>query len=395
MSFCESSRRVADSKRIRSVAAVFGALVLSALATTESWSQSTVVIGGSGQPAVEVNLDVLDRPEGQFPGAGRRLLMPGERPAAVVRLRAPGSSVRGAPVASSPRLKLRPPAARPVQRAAKPMPASPAPKVTQRVVSAPTPTQPASRATPLAPPSRAVRMAPPPMAEKPASPPDKAPAPQQIAAKTVPSKPTPPPPVAKTPPPPPVVKSPPPPPPPVTKAPPPPPAAKVPPPPPVVAKAPPPPVPKAPSERTAKAQTQAVQSARAPAKPSPPATQPRSKERQVAALPRVSLPRDGGQVLRIDFLGASARLTTDAERSLGSLAATMEQSDGRLQLKAYAGGTGETLSSARRLSLSRALAVRSFLIEQGIRSTRIDVRALGRAEDSGPPERVDIVLLTQ
>lgn len=73
----------------------------------------------------------------------------------------------------------------------------------------------------------------------------------------------------------------------------------------------------------------------------------------------------------------------------------MEESDGRLQLKAYAGGTGETLSSARRLSLSRALSVRSFLIEQGIRSTRIDVRALGRAEDSGPPERVDIVLLTQ
>ena len=384
MSFCESSRSVADSTRIRSVAAAFGALVLSVLATTESWSQSTVVIGGSGQPAVEVNLDVLDRPEGQFPGAGRRLLMPGERPAAVVRLRAPGSSVRGAPVASSPRLKLRPPAARPVQRAAKPMPASPAPKVTQRVVSAPTPTQLTARATPLAPPSRAVRMAPPPMAEKPASPPDKAPAPQQIAAKTVPSKPTSPPPVAKAPPPPPVAKSPPPPP--VTKTPPPPPAAMVP---------PPPPVPKAPPERAAKAQPQAVQTARAPAKPSPPATQPRREERQVSTLPRVSLPRDGGQVLRIDFLGASTRLTTDAERSLGSLAATMEQSDGRLQLKAYAGGTGETLSSARRLSLSRALAVRSFLIEQGIRSTRIDVRALGRAEGSGPPERVDIVLLTQ
>tara|TARA_A100001037_G_scaffold12867_2_gene12003 strand:- start:25082 stop:25381 length:300 start_codon:yes stop_codon:yes gene_type:complete len=99
--------------------------------------------------------------------------------------------------------------------------------------------------------------------------------------------------------------------------------------------------------------------------------------------------------MRVDFLGATTRLTPDAERSLGSLAATMAESDGRLQLKAYAGGTGETLSSSRRLSLSRALAVRSFLIEQGIRSTRIDVRALGRAEDSGPPERVDIVLLTQ
>ena len=45
------------------------------------------------------------------------------------------------------------------------------------------------------------------------------------------------------------------------------------------------------------------------------------------------------------------------------------------------------------MSLSRALAVRSYLIEQGIRSTRIDVRALGLAGDSGPLDRVDVVLL--
>ena len=66
-------------------------------------------------------------------------------------------------------------------------------------------------------------------------------------------------------------------------------------------------------------------------------------------------------------------------------------SDGRLQLKAYAGASGESVSTARRLSLSRALAVRAFLIEQDVRSTRIDVRALGVAADAGPPERVDLV----
>ena len=396
MSFCESSGRIANSTRFRSTAAVFGVLMLSAIATTESWAQSTVVIGGSGQPAVEVNLDVLDRAEGQYPGAGRRLLMPGERPADVVRLRAPGSSVRSPSVASSPRLKLRRPATRPVQQATKPMPASPTPMVTQRVVSAPTPTQPVARATPLTPPPRPALMAPPAVVEKPISPPAKATAPRQIATRSVPSKPMPLPPVAKAPQPPPVAKSPSPPPPPpsIAKAPPPPPppVAKAP-PPRTAAKVPLPPaaapvapaLPKAPPARIVQAQPN----------PSPPSTQSRREERQVAALPRVSLPRDGGQVLRIDFLGASTRLTSDAERSLGSLAATMEESDGRLQLKAYAGGTGETLSSARRLSLSRALSVRSFLIEQGIRSTRIDVRALGRAEDSGPPERVDIVLLTQ
>jgi len=367
MSFCESCGQAAISTRFRSTAAILGALVLSAMATTDSWAQSTVVIGGSGQPAVEVNLEVLDRQEGQYPGTGRRLLMPGERPADVVRLRAPGASRQGSRVASSPRLNLRPPAAPPkarrLQQAAQPLPASPTPMVTQRVVSAPTPPQPAARTTRLVPPPRPAPMTAPLVVEKPASPPAKALAPRQMAAKSAPSNATPPPPT-----------------PPVAKASPPPrPTAKV--PPPAAASA----LPKAPPAIVARAQP----------KPSQPATQPRREERQVASLPRVSLPRDGGQVLRIDFLGASTRLTSEAERGLGSLAATMAESDGRLQLKAYAGGTGDTLSSARRLSLSRALSVRSFLIEQGIRSTRIDVRALGRAEGSGPPERVDVVLLTQ
>jgi len=86
-------------------------------------------------------------------------------------------------------------------------------------------------------------------------------------------------------------------------------------------------------------------------------------------------------------------LPTEAELVLTKIAALVGNSDRRLQLNAYAGGTPETVGAARRLSLSRALAVRSFLIEAGVRSTRIDVRALGLADDDGPPERVDILLL--
>ncbi|MEJ0067668.1 MAG: OmpA family protein [Pseudomonadota bacterium] len=63
--------------------------------------------------------------------------------------------------------------------------------------------------------------------------------------------------------------------------------------------------------------------------------------------------------------------------------------DGRIQLLAYADGTPESESQARRLSLSRALAVRSFLIEQGIRSTRVNVQALGIKTAGGPADRVD------
>ena len=46
----------------------------------------------------------------------------------------------------------------------------------------------------------------------------------------------------------------------------------------------------------------------------------------------------------------------------------------------------------RRLSLSRALTVRSYLISQGVRSTRIDVRALGARASDGPADRVDLLI---
>jgi outer membrane protein OmpA-like peptidoglycan-associated protein len=66
--------------------------------------------------------------------------------------------------------------------------------------------------------------------------------------------------------------------------------------------------------------------------------------------------------------------------------------DMRLQLKSYASDINESSSGARRLSLARALAVRSFLIEAGVNSTKIDVRALGAKNEDGPADRVDLVV---
>jgi outer membrane protein OmpA-like peptidoglycan-associated protein len=43
------------------------------------------------------------------------------------------------------------------------------------------------------------------------------------------------------------------------------------------------------------------------------------------------------------------------------------------------------------MSLSRALAVRSYLIKAGVRSTRMDVRALGNNVQGSPADRVDII----
>jgi outer membrane protein OmpA-like peptidoglycan-associated protein len=111
-------------------------------------------------------------------------------------------------------------------------------------------------------------------------------------------------------------------------------------------------------------------------------------ETQTAALPPEALPDQ----LRLMFDDGSAGLSDGAESQLDQLARILEENpQQRVQLMAFAEGTEDTASQARRLSLSRALAVRTYLIDRGIRSTRMDVRALGATADEGPLDRVDIV----
>ena len=94
----------------------------------------------------------------------------------------------------------------------------------------------------------------------------------------------------------------------------------------------------------------------------------------------------------IRFQAAEAELDTAAEAALRGIATRVAETGRRVQLDAFAGPAAGAVGAARRLSLSRALVVRAFLIEQGIRSTRIDVRALGIPDDDGPAERVDVLL---
>jgi outer membrane protein OmpA-like peptidoglycan-associated protein len=123
---------------------------------------------------------------------------------------------------------------------------------------------------------------------------------------------------------------------------------------------------------------------------------PKLEEMQpgVASLPPSTGPLSDGDNMRIVFENDSSKLPSDAREALKTLSARMNQQDGlRLQLLAYAGGTDTSASAARRLSLSRALAVRSYLIENGVRSTRIDVRALGNKSTEAVTERVDITIV--
>ncbi len=333
------------------------AAALASLAPASAMAQETVIIGGSGLPPVEVHLDVIDA-YGVSMAPRRRLLIPGEpRPplAGTLVLRPPGGrsapptpapKLKPPPVAAAPTLKppaLKPPALKPPTPAPAPRTA-PAPAPPAPVVAAVTPPAPPPPAPPPAPSVAAAPAAPPPSAV-PAPATTQAPKPREQAA-VAPAIPIPP-------------------------------SASA----------------SAPAPAAAPAPVPAPARVEPPAPPPAPAAAP---QQEMAALPPVQFINvDDQQALRVLFSGASTRLSPRGEQQLKALAGQLGESNSRVQLKAYGGGSSETVSAARRLSLSRALAVRSYLIELGIRSTRIDVRALGIAKDGGPAERVDLVLLAR
>jgi outer membrane protein OmpA-like peptidoglycan-associated protein len=107
--------------------------------------------------------------------------------------------------------------------------------------------------------------------------------------------------------------------------------------------------------------------------------------------------KSGGGPPRVEFAPGTADLTPDARVELDAIAKSLGgDPNKRLQLIAFATGTNDEANQARRLSLSRALNVRAYLIDHGVRNTRMDVRALGnRPDGTKAVDRVDIVFLDQ
>jgi outer membrane protein OmpA-like peptidoglycan-associated protein len=147
--------------------------------------------------------------------------------------------------------------------------------------------------------------------------------------------------------------------------------AAAPPPPPRVA-APPPPV-------------AAPPVAAPPPAAAPPPTEARATPQPPAPAPA---PATSGAGTRVLFDGTSAELSAEGRAVLDQLAAAIVSRNTRqIELRAYAGGTSP---EARKVSLARALVVRSYLIDKGVKS-RIDVGAFLADGQSGPADRVDIV----
>ena len=329
---------------------VAGALSASVLANAAAQAQ---IAYGNADPSVIVDLSVLD--DGGFgmaaPSAAPRpgvSMAPGSMAPGQPRLLMPGSQ---APTST---LHVTPPAAerRSVARA----PAA------ERPAAAPRPTAPTAAApTAIMPPAAPARPSAPVVAAVPSTPSPAAPVTPPAATATLSA---PPPPPALAPAPTPrqtsIARVEPPPPPPAPAAP----AAVAPPPPPPV---------------------------------TPPVAAPRAEERPAEQAARPAVAPDAvkgpAPAMSVPFGTDASRVPPAAQEQLKTLAGQIkDKADSRIQLVAYASGDELTSSRARRLSLSRALAVRSLLIDLGVRSTRIDVRALGDKAADDPQNRVDVIV---
>lgn len=101
-----------------------------------------------------------------------------------------------------------------------------------------------------------------------------------------------------------------------------------------------------------------------------------------------------GPATRVTFGAGRTDLNAATASAIREVAAAMP-ADATVTVTAFAAGTPQDPSTARRLSLSRALVVRSVLITAGIASPRVIIRSLGASQPaigSGPPDRVDIAI---
>jgi outer membrane protein OmpA-like peptidoglycan-associated protein len=118
----------------------------------------------------------------------------------------------------------------------------------------------------------------------------------------------------------------------------------------------------------------------------PPAPPPVSDTAKTAAAPTSA-------GLRLTFAPGASDLSPESSTSIKQLTAAAPTGDQTtFNVMAYAPGRPDDPSTARRISLSRAMTVRSALVADGVPSARIFVRALGEQYGDGPPDRVDITV---
>jgi outer membrane protein OmpA-like peptidoglycan-associated protein len=123
-----------------------------------------------------------------------------------------------------------------------------------------------------------------------------------------------------------------------------------------------------------------------PAGSAPPAPPPVSDTAATKAAPTAT-------GLRLTFAPDASDLSPESAASIKQLTASVPPGDDTtFEVQAFAPGKPDDPSTARRVSLSRAMSVRAALVADGVASARIFVRALGEQYGNGPPDRVDIAV---
>jgi outer membrane protein OmpA-like peptidoglycan-associated protein len=97
--------------------------------------------------------------------------------------------------------------------------------------------------------------------------------------------------------------------------------------------------------------------------------------------------------VRLVFAEGMTDLTPADEAAIRDLARSLPAPAAEsVNVIAYAAGKPDDLSTARRVSLSRGIAVRSILLASGVPSERIYVRAMGATPSDGPADRVELTV---
>ena len=122
----------------------------------------------------------------------------------------------------------------------------------------------------------------------------------------------------------------------------------------------------------------------------PPPEQTAAPEEHGAKPDDSGLSKRGEIVFRHDATDPAPAQFDGLKLLAGDLASALQAGATRVMLEAYGGAPGDKGSDARRLSLKRALAIRQVLIDNGVPSTKIDVRAMGGIDDRGNADRVDV-----
>ncbi len=110
----------------------------------------------------------------------------------------------------------------------------------------------------------------------------------------------------------------------------------------------------------------------------------------MAAAAPVATAAQAANVTRVLFAGPAEELDEAGRNAVRQIAARLSGTNDRVGVKAYADSETETQDWKRRLSLRRGQNVRRALLDEGVQSFRIVLRALGPPNDGGPGNRVDL-----